>query len=117
MDVCENFVICGRSEFDGICQSAQYVWEEIERSYRDYDGDVIDGEKYHDLYVFRLQRILEGVFPKSHQLIDEFEGHEPLARFLIEESDDLETSYSEFYIEYESDDLYEALCDLASDYT
>lgn len=107
--------ICDVKKFNLICQCAQNRWEDIERSYRDNEGDFIDGDEYNDLYVLRLKWILEGVFPPSHQLIEDFEGYEPLARFLVEESDELEPSYSMFYIEYDSASLYKALCEMAAD--
>ena len=115
MNNCASIDICDVEQFDKICQSAQDRWEDIERSYRDYNGDVIDGDEYNDLYVLRLQWILEGVFPKSHPLIEHFNGYEPLAKFLIEESDEWEPGYSMFYIEYESADLYDTLCKLVSE--
>ncbi len=101
--------------FDTACRNAQMKWEEIERSYRDRDGYIIDHDQYQELYIKRLMWVLEEVFPKASKSSGSARVYHRLARFLVEETAEYEgeLSFTMFYIEDEADDLYKVLCDIA----
>lgn len=114
----KNFQICDYGKFVTICRSAQDRWEDLERSYRDYDGDIEDSDGYLEAYVLRLQWILEKVLPDDHPAFEDHENHEGLARFLIIElyNDCDEEIYQSFYILDEAEDMYQFLSTLHEDY-
>ena len=103
--------ICDRYEFGSICQNAQYSWEDLERSYRDDDGDIIDHEEYNKLYVLRVKWILEKVIPQNHPCFIDYETHYKIAEFLVEDC------FSDFYIyDTEVDELYKFINELHNEY-
>lgn len=102
-------------KFKIACCNAQSKWEGIERSFRDHDGNIIDYDQYHELYIKRLVWVLEEIFPQASKASGISRVYHRLARFLVEETAEYEDelSFTMFYIEDEADDLYKVLCDIA----
>jgi hypothetical protein len=119
-----QFVICDRRYFGEVCQGAQDSWEDLERSYRDYDGDIIDHDEYDALYVLRMEWVLEKVIPQNHPCFEDHKTHHNIARHLVEEYSEANGQEGEdpffwrnYYIEdSEIDELYEFLTELFRDY-
>lgn len=120
----KQFLICDRRYFEEVCKYTQDSWENIERSYRDYDGDIIDHDEYNALYVRRMEWVLEKVIPQNHPCFEDHETYHGLARFLVEEYNETRWQEGEdpfwwrnYYLEdSEIDELYQFLTELFEDY-
>ena len=114
----KNVRICDYEEFVKICQSSQDRWENLERCYRDYDGDIEDYDGHYEAYVLRVQWILEKVLSDDHPVFEDYQNHEDLARFLMGglPNDWEENFYQSFFILDEAKDMYQFISTLHEDY-
>lgn len=124
MNIEEKSAICIRSDFNKICENAQESWLNLERSFRDYYGNIIDHDKYNDLYILRMKWILEEVIPQDHPCFKDHGTHHKLAKFLLDETNQdkwdegedafwfVESYICDSYI----DELYQLLVTLYRDY-
>ncbi len=117
MNAKSKFELCEYNEFLKVCKKFQNQWEELERCYRDYDGDVDDWDGYFETYILRVQWIIENILPENHPAFDDYKTYEGLARFIVEECSEIDDEcYRSFDIMDEAKELYSFICTIHEDY-
>lgn len=74
--------------FRGELEQVDDMWKDTERSYRDYDGDIINYKKYENLNVWRLSNIINYVIDFDKDLyVESVDTIEKLAQSFIDMDD------------------------------